>query len=113
MFLLCSCFLCFVRRQLTCWTNKLVGLIRTLRSVTIQDGITINGVAPAATITKLLPAHLGGADYRPGAASQGNCAAGAAREVYGKDREAADLQKGWFGAEKAATSRAVGPVAEQ
>ncbi|KAK4866743.1 hypothetical protein LT330_007906 [Penicillium expansum] len=36
----------------------LVGLIRALRSVTIQDGITINGVAPATTITSLLPAHL-------------------------------------------------------
>ncbi|KAL4978761.1 short chain dehydrogenase reductase [Aspergillus desertorum] len=36
----------------------LVGLIRTLRSVTVQDNITINGVAPAATITSLLPAHL-------------------------------------------------------
>ncbi|KAL4916485.1 short chain dehydrogenase reductase [Aspergillus aurantiobrunneus] len=36
----------------------LVGLIRALRSVIIQDGITINGVAPAATITSLLPAHL-------------------------------------------------------
>ncbi|KAL2822605.1 short chain dehydrogenase reductase [Aspergillus granulosus] len=36
----------------------LVGLIRALRSVIVQDGITINGVAPAATITSLLPAHL-------------------------------------------------------
>lgn len=26
--------------------------------MTIQDGITINGVAPAATITSLLPVHL-------------------------------------------------------
>ncbi|KAF6809468.1 short chain dehydrogenase reductase family [Colletotrichum plurivorum] len=36
----------------------LVGLIRALRSTVIRDGITINGVAPAATITKLLPADL-------------------------------------------------------
>ncbi|KAF3760409.1 NAD(P)-binding protein [Cryphonectria parasitica EP155] len=36
----------------------LVGLIRALRSVIIRDNITINGVAPAATITNLLPAHL-------------------------------------------------------
>ncbi|KAK2755487.1 hypothetical protein FQN54_006424 [Arachnomyces sp. PD_36] len=36
----------------------LVGLIRALRSVIVQDNITINGVAPAATITSLLPAHL-------------------------------------------------------
>lgn len=37
---------------------KLVGLIRALRSVVIKDGITINGVAPAATLTRLLPADL-------------------------------------------------------
>ncbi|KAI8623343.1 short chain dehydrogenase reductase [Xylariaceae sp. FL1651] len=36
----------------------LVGLIRALRSVVVKDGITINGVAPAATFTKLLPEHL-------------------------------------------------------
>ncbi|KAK4983976.1 hypothetical protein LTR50_006886 [Elasticomyces elasticus] len=36
----------------------LVGVIRALRSVIINDNITINGVAPAATITKLLPGHL-------------------------------------------------------
>ncbi|KAH8746644.1 short chain dehydrogenase reductase [Hyaloscypha finlandica] len=36
----------------------LVGLIRALRSTMVRDGITINGVAPAATITSLLPAHL-------------------------------------------------------
>ncbi|RYP61516.1 hypothetical protein DL770_009770 [Monosporascus sp. CRB-9-2] len=36
----------------------LVGLIRALRSVIIRDNITINGVAPAATVTRLLPVHL-------------------------------------------------------
>ncbi|KAF1829170.1 NAD(P)-binding protein [Decorospora gaudefroyi] len=36
----------------------LVGLVRALRSLLPQDGITINGVAPAATITRLLPSHL-------------------------------------------------------
>ncbi|KAL9082685.1 MAG: hypothetical protein Q9165_008817 [Trypethelium subeluteriae] len=36
----------------------LVGLVRTLRSVLPENKITINGVAPAATITRLLPAHL-------------------------------------------------------
>ncbi|KAI1098799.1 short chain dehydrogenase reductase [Jackrogersella minutella] len=36
----------------------LVGLIRALRSVIIRDSITINGVAPAATITSLLPPNL-------------------------------------------------------
>jgi NAD(P)-dependent dehydrogenase (short-subunit alcohol dehydrogenase family) len=37
---------------------QLVDLIRALRSTMVRDGITINGVAPAATITSLLPAHL-------------------------------------------------------
>ncbi|KAI0109093.1 short chain dehydrogenase reductase [Nemania sp. FL0031] len=36
----------------------IVGLIRALRSVIVKDGITINGVAPAATLTKLLPENL-------------------------------------------------------
>ncbi|KAI0474772.1 short chain dehydrogenase reductase [Xylaria cf. heliscus] len=36
----------------------LVGLIRSLRSVIVKDGITINGVAPAATLTNLIPGHL-------------------------------------------------------
>ena len=33
-------------------------MIRALRSVIIKDNITLNGVAPAATITNLLPQHL-------------------------------------------------------
>lgn len=37
---------------------QLVGLIRSLRSTTIRDNVTINAVAPAATITKLLPEDL-------------------------------------------------------
>ena len=37
---------------------QLVGLVRALRSVTLKDDITINTVAPAATITPLLPSHL-------------------------------------------------------
>lgn len=37
----------------------LVGLVRALRSTMLaEEGITINGVAPAATITNLLPPHL-------------------------------------------------------
>ncbi|KAJ6134163.1 hypothetical protein N7523_000485 [Penicillium sp. IBT 18751x] len=36
----------------------LVGLIRALRSSLPKDDITINAVAPAATITNLLPLHL-------------------------------------------------------
>ncbi|KAI0163983.1 short chain dehydrogenase reductase [Xylariaceae sp. FL1272] len=35
-----------------------IGVIRALRSVVCRDGITINGVAPAATRTKLLPDDL-------------------------------------------------------
>lgn len=38
--------------------TQLVGLVRSLRSTITQDNITINGVAPAATITKLLPGNL-------------------------------------------------------
>jgi hypothetical protein len=37
---------------------QLINLIRALRSVTPLDNITINGVAPAATITRLLPSDL-------------------------------------------------------
>lgn len=37
---------------------QLVGLVRALRSTIIRDGITINAVAPAATITALLPQEL-------------------------------------------------------
>jgi len=37
---------------------QLVGLVRSLRATVIRDNVTINAVAPAATITKLLPANL-------------------------------------------------------
>ncbi|KAK2616581.1 hypothetical protein QQS21_000404 [Conoideocrella luteorostrata] len=36
----------------------LIGLVRALRSSVRHEGITINAVAPAATITALLPGHL-------------------------------------------------------
>ncbi|KAH8807829.1 short chain dehydrogenase reductase [Xylogone sp. PMI_703] len=36
----------------------LVGLIRALRSTVVRDNITINAVAPAATITNLLPQDI-------------------------------------------------------
>ncbi|KAK0516959.1 hypothetical protein JMJ35_000114 [Cladonia borealis] len=36
----------------------LVGLVRSLRAVTLKDNITINTVTPAATITSLLPQNL-------------------------------------------------------
>ena len=38
--------------------SQLVGLVRSLRSTIIHEDITINAVAPAATITSLLPQHL-------------------------------------------------------
>lgn len=38
--------------------SQLVGLVRSLRSTIIHEGISINAVAPAATITSLLPQHL-------------------------------------------------------
>lgn len=37
---------------------QLIGLIRAMRSTLPRENITINGVAPAATITKLLPLNL-------------------------------------------------------
>lgn len=43
---------------LTSHVSKLVGLVRSLRAATLKDDITINTVAPAATITSLLPKHL-------------------------------------------------------
>lgn len=33
-------------------------MMRSLRSLFILDNITINPIAPSATITKLLPSHL-------------------------------------------------------
>ena len=38
--------------------SQLIGLIRALRSVLPRDNISINAVAPAATMTKLLPENL-------------------------------------------------------
>lgn len=37
---------------------QLIGLVRSLRSVLPREDISINSVAPAATITKLLPENL-------------------------------------------------------
>ncbi|GLI81257.1 putative secondary metabolism biosynthetic enzyme [Penicillium ochrochloron] len=37
---------------------ELIGLVRSLRSTVIRDDITINAIAPAATVTSLLPADL-------------------------------------------------------
>jgi len=38
--------------------RKLVAMVRSLRSLLILDNITINAIAPGATVTKLLPSHL-------------------------------------------------------
>ena len=46
------------RNRLTVLSLQLVGLVRSLRAVTLKDNITINTVTPAATITSLLPQHL-------------------------------------------------------
>ncbi|KAK4108596.1 NAD(P)-binding protein [Canariomyces notabilis] len=88
----------------------LVGLIRALRSVIIRDGITINGVAPAATITKLLPGELAApimamglpvsnADFVGRALVYSATARQAKRvEVYGKEKEAdAFVEERWNG----------------
>ena len=39
-------------------TCQILGLVRALRSVTILDGVSINAVAPGATISNQLPKHL-------------------------------------------------------
>ncbi|KAB8209384.1 insect type alcohol dehydrogenase ADH-like classical c SDR [Aspergillus parasiticus SU-1] len=36
----------------------LIGLVRSLRSALLPENITVNAIAPAATITSLLPKHL-------------------------------------------------------
>ncbi|KAI0855831.1 hypothetical protein F4860DRAFT_494993 [Xylaria cubensis] len=85
--------------------SALLGLIRSLRSVIIRDGITINGVAPGATITNLVPAHMAEAitSLSPAAVSEPrfvglalvySAIAAQDREVetYGKDKET-DLWK--------------------
>lgn len=79
----------------------LVGLVRSLRSTMLsQEGITINGVAPAATITNLLPPHLAAPIIAMGlptseAAFVGRALVHAATarqdrrvETYGKERDA-------------------------
>ncbi|KAI1742601.1 hypothetical protein F4680DRAFT_411164 [Xylaria scruposa] len=83
----------------------LVGLIRALRSIIIRDGITINGVAPGATITNILPAEMAEAITTQSPAAVGSArfvglalvySAVAAQDrevqVYGKDKDT-DLWK--------------------
>ncbi|KAI0407188.1 hypothetical protein F4802DRAFT_554459 [Xylaria palmicola] len=86
-----------------------IGLLRGLRSQLIMDNITINSVAPAATITKLLPGNLaapliaaglpvssaefvGRALVYSATAKQTNRA-----ENYGKDSPATDGPSRWNG----------------
>ncbi|KAI0453427.1 hypothetical protein F5B21DRAFT_505288 [Xylaria acuta] len=89
----------------------LLGLIRSLRSVMIRDGITINGVAPGATATGLVPAYIADAlaAQVPGAAGAPrfvglalvySAVAAQDREVqlYGRDADADLWRRGrWNG----------------
>ncbi|KAI1750779.1 hypothetical protein F4782DRAFT_548382 [Xylaria castorea] len=91
--------------------SALLGLIRSLRSVMIRDGITINGVAPGATATNLVPAYI--AEALAAQASAAVCSprfvglalvysatAAQDREVqmYGKDEDADLWRRGrWNG----------------
>ncbi|KAL9123056.1 MAG: hypothetical protein Q9187_000383 [Circinaria calcarea] len=88
----------------------LVGLVRALRSTIIRDGITINAVAPAATITNLLPAVLAkpiiaaglpvSSAHLVGLALVYSATAKETRRVqaYGKDKEEEDEREGrWNG----------------
>ncbi|KAI0551649.1 hypothetical protein F4679DRAFT_538724 [Xylaria curta] len=83
----------------------LLGLIRALRSIIIRDGITINGVAPGATMTNLVPPHMAEAITTQSPAAVGeprfvglalvySAIAAQDREVqvYGKDKDT-DLWK--------------------
>ncbi|PVH97980.1 short chain dehydrogenase reductase, partial [Periconia macrospinosa] len=88
----------------------LVGLIRALRVTFIRSNITINGVAPAATITNLLPSHLAApivaqglpvssADFVGLALVYSATATESRRvELYGKDKDESLQQPGrWNG----------------
>ncbi|CAG8952970.1 hypothetical protein HYFRA_00003160 [Hymenoscyphus fraxineus] len=88
----------------------LVGLIRGLRPMADIYGATINGVAPAATISKLLPANLAAPIQAAGAPISSAFHAGLAIvysataqqkkevELYGKDDPARTLTPGrWNG----------------
>ncbi|KAG8628066.1 hypothetical protein KVT40_003939 [Elsinoe batatas] len=87
----------------------MLGLVRVLRSVTTKDNITINAVAPAATITNQLPRHLaapiidaglpvsdadhvGWAIYFSATAQQSNPV-----ELYGKDDDSMVKPGRWNG----------------
>ena len=48
----------WLRDRLARRYNQLIGLLRALHSMLSQSNISINAVAPAATITKLLPQNL-------------------------------------------------------
>ncbi|KAE8378308.1 short chain dehydrogenase reductase [Aspergillus bertholletiae] len=77
--------------------SALIGLIRGLRPMAEINGATINGVAPAATISKLLPANLAApikaagapisSSYHTGLAVVYSAVAQQARsvELYGRD----------------------------
>lgn len=86
-----------------------MGLVRALRSVTLDNNITVNTVAPAATITPLLPTDLvapivaaglpvssaefvGLAIVYSAVANQGTSV-----ELYGKDSHDKDEPGRWHG----------------
>jgi hypothetical protein len=85
-------------------------LIRALRSTAIRDNITVNGVAPAATITKLIPPELVGPIMKAGLPISDAHFVGLALvysatatqkrrvEAYGKDQESENGKEGrWNG----------------
>ena len=87
-----------------------MGFIRSSRSTLIHEGITISGVAPAATITKLLPPDLASpilaaglpvsSAHFVGLALVFSATAKETRRVqaYGKERDEEDVREGrWNG----------------
>ena len=89
---------------------QLVGLVRSLRATVIRDNITINAVAPAATITKLLPANFAEAILSAGLPVSSSHFVGLALvysavakehmqvEAYGKDKDEDIAREGrWNG----------------
>lgn len=89
---------------------KLIGLVRALRSTVAADDITINTVAPAATITNLLPGELAAPIIQAGLPVSSSDFVGLAVvysavadqkrhvELYGKDAEELNSTPGrWNG----------------
>jgi len=87
----------------------MLGLVRALRSVAILDGVTVNAVAPAATITNQLPKDLAAPIVAAGlpvssaehvAQAILHCVVGVQErrvEDYGKDNADTDGPSRWNG----------------